>query len=177
VMLGCMALRWRGSPALAYAALAFVGLRLAITTWGWQEDSRAFEQHLAALDQVPAGARILVLVPYSEEARPQQRDFSHLAGYAVVRRDAFVNSNFSVPGLHMLGVKKGGAFRADPSQHLHVSGSEANALRGALRSVPAGEFDFVWILGKSGPVRGSGGLEIVYQDGPTALLRVGKAAP
>ena len=116
----------------------------------------------------------MTLVPYGADGPPEALpDFSHVGGYAVVRRDAFTNTNFSVTGLHMLGVKLNTPLRADPSQHLWVGDEPGARLADQISALPLGDFDFVWSLVRPEEFEPPG-LTAVYRDESTTLLRIEK---
>lgn len=87
--------------------------RMVVTTFDWHRESQITAQNLRALDHIPRGARVRTFS--IEKVKTLQRSpYSHISGYAVVRRDALVNSNFAIPGVHMLSVKAPNF--ADPDQ-------------------------------------------------------------
>lgn len=102
MVLGSLAIS--SSSPWRWAFLALFAARLVVTTTEWHEQSQIFAQNLHALDHIPRGARVRT---YSIETNGalQRSPYTHLSGYAVVRNDALVNSNFAIPGVHLLNVK------------------------------------------------------------------------
>ena len=110
----------RVREALALAALAFYGARMAGTGAAMVLWDRQFTQDLAVLDSVPVNAGLVSLTlkpclhwdPWQHERR------THFAGYALARRHAFANDQWDAPGAQLLRVHNpaAGQFARDPSQ-------------------------------------------------------------
>jgi len=163
-----LAIRGGGSFLVA-ASLVLVALRLGITAFGWHQDAQAYERHLSALNSVPKGARILVLVP-SDTHRPYAfRPMGHLADFAVVRRDALVNSQWVNTGAIPVQVKLNAdiPYYADPSQYI-----AAEKVAHALATVPPDRFDYVWVLGRYPDGPKPDNLAAAYADEATKLFRI-----
>ena len=168
----------RIAGGIALAAAAVLGVRLAATTAGFVAYDRAYARHLAALDRVPRGSRIASFVEFKCQT-PWRRDrLERLDGIAIVRRDAFTNGQWDVPGAQLLTPlgAAGTKFNADPS-NLVRSGRCPRDLRGVLAqriaALPRDRFEFVWIFGFSPaalPVWP--GLEPVFADEATILYRI-----
>ncbi len=189
---GILALTWSGSAAAA-ARVAWVGValfvaQLALVSIGWAKQDQAYERHLQALDHVPAGSRLLALMPqWSFRAPPwlcgadswRLDALSHLPDLAIVRRDAFVNTQWARAGSQLLVVRynRDTRYHADPSQFVIVGagcrGSHKPAMRKILDEFPRERFDFVWLLRTSqGLPSLPGWLERVYADEDSALYRI-----
>jgi hypothetical protein len=88
--------------AVAYIGMALLGLRW----WSPGPASRlcaGLPRQLAALHHVEPGSRVLAFVEHTcleESWRNTRRD--HLASLASLYRQAWVNDNWAVPGLHMV---------------------------------------------------------------------------
>jgi hypothetical protein len=165
LMVGCLALAWRAPRWLLLLAPALFLVRLGYTTIDWSRDSRETAKVLAALDQVPRGARIASLA-VTERTDWGYNAQEHICGYAVVRKDALTNCNFALPGVHMLTIKQGGALFRDPYHRmLHWPGTPID-LTGFE---PARHAGWLWYHGAMMPRRLPPGYEAVAQ-GPHWLL-------
>lgn len=165
LLVGCLALAWRAPRWLLLLAPALFLARLGYTTMDWQRDSRETAKLVAALDQVPEGARIASLV-VTERTVWGYNAQEHICGYAVVRKDALANCNFALPGVHMLTISQGGALFRDPYHRmLHWPGTPVD-LSGFE---PARHADWLWYHGQTMPRRLPAGFETVVQ-GPRWLL-------
>jgi hypothetical protein len=165
LLVGCLALAWRSPRWLLLLAPALFLVRLGYTTIDWSRDSRETAKLLAALDQVPRGARIASLV-VTERTVWGYNAQEHICGYAVVRKDALTNCNFALPGVHMLTIKQGGALFRDPYHRmLHWPGTPID-LSGFE---PARHAQWLWYHGQTMPRRLPPGYETVVQ-GPRWLL-------
>ena len=167
LMLCVLGLDWpEGRLAAALAPLLYLG-RLAVTTLSWQADSAETERLLAALDQVPRGARVAsaVLVPF-ENWRLDH--FEHIGAYAVLRRDALVNANFAVAQIHMLHLRHDGY--VDPSQRLLLFHDQPVDLADFK---PADAAEWLWYVGEREPTSLPAG-EVVWRHGHSLLVRLAK---
>jgi hypothetical protein len=164
-LVGCVALAWRAPRWLLLLAPALFLVRLGYTTIDWNRDSRETERVLAALGQVPRGARIASLVA-TERTVWGYNAQEHVCGYAVVRKDALTNCMFALPGVHMLTIKQGGPLFRDPYHRmLHWPGTPID-LSGYE---PARHAEWLWYHGAMMPRRLPPGYEAVAQ-GPHWLL-------
>jgi hypothetical protein len=147
LLVGCLALAWRSPRWLLLLAPALFLVRLGYTTIDWERDSRETAKVIAALDQIPSGARIASLV-VTERTVWGYNAQEHICGYAVVRKDALTNCNFALPGVHMLTIKHGGALFRDPYHRmLHWPGTPID-LSGFE---PARHADWLWYHGAMMP--------------------------
>ena len=133
----------RGVPAHHAALVAGLGLafflaRLGATTVSfWQYDGD-YRRNLAALDHVPEGARLVRL--------------EHLPGLATVRRLAFTNEQWSMPGAQLLTVRyrAAGKFAHDPSEIITPYKCPRERwwkpVDLALATVPRTAFDYIWMI-------------------------------
>jgi hypothetical protein len=165
--------------ACAIAALALLALRLLVAAQGYAAYDRDFTSHLRALDRIAPGSKVAALVGYScyrpwREARTQ-----HLASLAVVRRHAFVNTHWNVPGAELLVPKGalGTPYNADPSQFVMDFRRCPTDLRprlaATIAAVPRDVFDYVWVFGfPPASLPAYAGLRPLYADGASVLYAV-----
>lgn len=165
LLVGCLTLAWRAPRLVVLAACALFLTRLGYTTIDWSRDSRETGRLLAALDQVPRGARIANLV-VTERMVWGFNGQEHICGYAVVRKDALSNCNFALPDIHMLTIRGGGPLFRDPYHRmLHWPGTPID-LSGYE---PARHAEWFWFVGQMMPRELPPGYETVAQ-GPRWLL-------
>ncbi len=141
----------RLSGALAIAGLAFFAARLAVTTATFADIDRVWRGQLAALDHVTPGSRVLVQAnaPCSRRWRSDRVD--HIGSFAIVRRDAFTNDQWAMPGAQLVSVRYlGGApFVVDPSQMMRPPSCRAygeTTMAITMRRLPAAGFDYLWMI-------------------------------
>ena len=147
LMLGCLSLGWRAPRwALLLACALFLG-RLAVTTESWHRNSQETASALTLLDKVPQGARMASIV-ITERWRWGYNPQEHIGGYAVVRKDALINSNFALPNIHMLTIREGGEFFRDPYHRLMHKAHAPIELKGYI---PADGMDWFWYIGEERP--------------------------
>ncbi len=135
---------------LAVAAVAFLGLRLTVQTIGWARTAVLQQDQLAALDHIPRGSRVFVLVTLPCESAWSSHRMDHLGLMAIVRRDAFVNGVWDMPS-SQLTVHRPDAtgFVYAGSQTLFPAGCRYTPrydLPRALATMPRAAFDFVWLI-------------------------------
>ena len=101
----------------------------------------------------------------------------HLGGLAVVRRDAFTNDNWDMPGAQLLTLRyRAGAFSEDPSQMVEAPGCKFRGrlnLAEAIATFPRDRFDFVWLIDAvpdNWPQ--DAGLRMIWHSASGALYRV-----
>ena len=124
----------RVATVLAIGGALFFGVRTAGTIWSFVEHDRAFDAQLKALDVVEPGARIMVLVNVNCVGQWRTTRMDHLGSQAIVRRDAFVNGQWVMPGAQLLSViyKPAGRF-ADRSVAVAAAAIVPGAQRADLR--------------------------------------------
>jgi hypothetical protein len=163
---------------LAVAGLAFVLVRFGANTASFALYDRAWDRELAALDHVPRGARLVSLVGARCRGDWTMLRYDHLPGLAVVRREAFSNDQWSVPGAQLLQTHypAAGPFEKDPSHIVALADCPVKRWRRldeALRIMPWDAFDYLWLIDP--PLydrRLTEGLEPVWRSGASVLYRI-----
>jgi hypothetical protein len=171
-MLGCLSVDLRPKRWMLWLCAALFLLRLGVTASAWHRESQALEQMLPALDKAPQGAVMAEAVLYELEDW-QFGAFEHAAGYAVVRRDALVNINFAVKGVHMLELNGTRADFIDPSQRIfHSRGAKVD-----LSSFgPAQQAGYLWYIGGPVPSQLPPGAVVIYRTAGSLFARLAKPA-
>ena len=163
---------------VAYAGMALLGLRLAITAGSFATYAQDYKSQLAALHHVEPGSRVLAFVEHScleESWRNTRRD--HLASLASLYRQAWVNDNWAVPGLHMVvpRFRPGRNFTADPSEFVWSRACQGGRLRSvdtALKYAPIERVDYVWLIDTGLPRNPDSRLQLVWQQDRSLLFAV-----
>jgi hypothetical protein len=171
LMVACLAIDWQLPRWVLYLAPALFLGRLAATTEGWLAGSRETAQLLGALDHVPQGARIASAVA-SDQSLWRFNTFEHIGSYAVVRRDALVNSNFAIPRVHMLTMRDGGRNFIDASQRIKFRPGDTIDLGNYQ---PALQADYLWYVGHPEPSRLPPGAIVIWRSDHGLLARLAKA--
>jgi hypothetical protein len=153
-------------------ALLFL-VRVGETSIGWIQRGNEIEADLAALEHVPMGARIAVLAHSSECGVWPLAGRNHAPSLAIVRRHAFVNTEWNIPGQHLMQpiYNEGQGFNDSRSVELFnpAFGCPGFRVRTFLRYLPRERFDYVWIWEAEAPPAAFSWLTPVY-TGPTARL-------
>jgi hypothetical protein len=149
---------------------------------GFAQYDRDFTRHLRALDHVPAGASIVTFAPDICHVAPlawRLPRLNQLSGMAVVRREAFVNSQWVIPGGQLLTAlrARGTKFNSDPSQVITPKPDCAGPLWPEvvrrLREIPRDRFDYLWLIGFDMAQASSiPEAEQLYSDDQSALYRL-----
>lgn len=174
---------WSGAKpkiarAVAVGGLVVLALRLVAIGVGFLDYKEDYARQLSALSHVEPGSRVLVFVEHScmeEDWRNTRRD--HVASLASIYRQAWVNDNWAVPGLHMLGptFRPARYFAADPSEFVWSRNCGKGRLRtvdGALKRAPIDKVDYVWLIGTDMPERVDLRLSLIWQDDDSLLFAV-----
>lgn len=136
---------------VAVLALAFVTARTATTSYSFVRYAQDHERYLQALSHIPRGARVVALI-----APPCPRGWSvprivHLPSMAIVRRDAFVNDQFDMPGAQLVGVDPQipADFAYHSSEQVRLPGCDRPEplLGDRIAAIPRGAFDRLWLIG------------------------------
>jgi hypothetical protein len=167
LMIGSLAITWRVPRWLFWAAPALFLVRIGLTTVAWREHSQELQADLGALDYIPRGAKVAGVVVV-DEVWPLN-PFEHAPSYAVIRRDALVNSLFAVPGVHMLQLKEGGKYFVDPYHRiLHWPGAPIDL----ADYIPAREAQYLWYFGREQPDSMPPGARVIYRTPQSFLARL-----
>ena len=168
---------------LAIMALAFSAARTAATTYSLAHASARYDQALGALNHLPVGARLVSFVGHSCYTIWSTNRMEHLPAMALVRRRAFSNDQWEMPGAQLLHTKRPEAypFRHDPAQIVtarHCRGEFWRSLNDSLATFPRAAFDYVWIIDPPAyDPRALGGMTRVWQNGDDALYRIDNQTP
>lgn len=136
----------------AMAALLFFVVRLGATTIDFVEKDRDYRVQLEAIDHIPPGARVMTLVDLPCEGQWAPTKLDHIGNLALVRRHAFVNGQWEMPGAQLLRVdhkRVFGRYAADPSQIVRPQGCRAPYLQSyeaSLAGFPREHFDYLWLI-------------------------------
>lgn len=168
----------RTAKVVAYTGMILLGLRLVITGASFADYAQDYRKQLVALQHVEPGSRVLAFVEHScleESWRNTRRD--HLASLASIYRQAWVNDNWAVPGLHLLvpRFRPGRNFTADPSEFVwseRCAGGRLRSVDVALKYAPIERVDYVWLIDTGLPKRPDPRLQLVWQDGRSMLFAV-----
>lgn len=173
---GARRLQW--AKAVAYLGMALLAVRLTVTAWSFNDYAEDYKKQLSALTHVEPGSRVLAFVEHScldESWRNTRRD--HLASLASLYRQAWVNDNWAVPGLHMIvpRFRPGRNFTADPSEFVwsrRCAGGWRRTVETALKAAPIERVDYVWLIDTGMPRRADPRLQLVWQEGRSRLFKV-----
>ena len=134
---------------LAVAAVGFMLVRLAGTTASMAIAGARQNEQLKALDHVPVGSRVAVLV-WDKCKQWSLRRSDHLGAIATVRREAYTNDHWPMAGSSLLKVDypAAGWFQRDPSQIVRDRGCrfEGWYIDTALDYLPGPAFDYLWLV-------------------------------
>jgi hypothetical protein len=184
VAVAVIAIRFHRRPAgklgsvIAVAGLAFFAARTAGTTISFWQFDRTYDRELAALDHVPRGAKLVTFIGRTCREKWRMSRLEHISALALVRRDAFSNDQWAMPGAQLLTVDYPGpkTFTGDPSQMVTPAFCRGEAWRPidrALAFLPREAFDYVWLVRP--PVYDPGltrGLQPIWRSDTSVLYRI-----
>ena len=161
---------------IAALATGFFVARLIGTTIAFVQIANAQERDWQALDALPPGGRVLVLVDAQGEAGWGSPRRWHIAGLAIARRRMFTNTQWSVPGQHLIRPRVADAapYDRDPSSLAFPPGSQGGwvDIDTAIRDFDRCSFDAVWTIGFPAGRARSPDLIRTWSDRDSAVYRV-----
>lgn len=166
--------RTDAAPVLAVLGALFFAQRMLVATASMALAGQAQAAAERVLPALPRGAAVLVLVKEPCMVAWNSPRFGHLGGLAVIARDAFVNTQWTLAGQQLVRPRHQGAYASDPSQFIrpwdcpeHPPGL-ARALHGFDTSV----FTHVWMLDFPANQRVTPSLREVARAPRSVLYRV-----
>ena len=144
------------SKLLTSCAIAFFLVRIAGLSLSMVQYDRSYSAALSQIDGIPQGSRVATFIPQtcqSSFANWGGSRLEHIGGMVVVRKNGFVNSEWTIEGLQLLKVRHtaAGDFQSDPSEFVHLKPCGFDdgrpLLSDALARLPRNAFDYVWVLG------------------------------
>ncbi len=144
---------WTGRTAtvLAIFGLIFAGSRIGATTASLVIAADAQQDRLAAIEQLPRGARVATFVgrPCGDQWKLPRN--THLGAMVIVRKEGFSNDQWVIEGANLLGLNYRGAgrFASDPSQMVQPNSCRRREywpIDYSLLHVPRDGFDYVWLV-------------------------------
>ncbi|MHA3793197.1 hypothetical protein [Sphingomonas sp. YL-JM2C] len=137
--------------SIAAIALAIFGVRVWQATVQFTGISAYQEQQLAALDHVDRNARVFALVDLPCLSRWESPRLEHLGAMAIVRREAFVNGQWTMAGAQLLSITYAPAkgYAEDPTQVMRPRRCRAPRSRSIESSIalfPREAFDYLWLI-------------------------------
>ncbi len=139
------------ASVIALLALAFVTARSVATTISYARYAEDHARWLKVLPSIPRGARVVAFV-----APPCPRGWNvpriiHLPSMAIIRRDAFVNDQFDMPGAQLVAVgpsiPRDFAYHSSAQVRLPGCDRPEPLLADRIAQIPRGAFDHLWLLG------------------------------
>lgn len=168
----------RSVRLIAAASLAFFLVRTAGTTasfWLYDQD---YDRQAAAIEHIPQHARLVSFVEQKACTQPwAQSRLEHFPSLALVRKRAFANDQWQMPGAQLLRVRyaAGAPLNADPMQVVtpnQCRGEYWLRLDQALSKLPRAAYDYVWIINASDYDRSlMKGYKPIWRDGASILYR------
>ena len=136
---------------IAALALIIFGFRLYQSTDRYIAFANYQEEQLVALDHVEPQSRVFVLVDLPCLSRWESPRLEHLGAMAIVRREAFVNGQWTMPGAQLLSIKYAPAkgYAEDPTQVMRPKRCRAKRARSIESSIalfPRQAFDYLWLI-------------------------------
>lgn len=173
----------RARAALAVVGLAFFATRTVATTISYAMVANTANQALGALDHVPERARLVTFVGRTCSTSWFTGRLEHLPALAIVRRRAFSNDQWEVPGAQLMRSvypqtrdRLEAHYGRDPSQMVTPPPCPNpiwKPLNWALTYLPREKFDYIWLINPP-PFDASllKGTTLLWQDGPDRLYRI-----
>jgi hypothetical protein len=172
---------WTGRAGAVFAVLglAFFAARIGANTASFWLYDQAYDRELAAVEHIPREARLVSFVGVPCRREWGMSRLEHLPAFALVRRDAYSNDQWSMSGAQLLTARYPSPdnwFSRDPSQQVLARpcrGERWQTLDQALATFPRDMFDHVWLISPPPhePVL-TDGMEEIWRSGTSVLYRV-----
>lgn len=170
---------------IAIGALIIFGVRIYQSTERFAGFSDFQEKQLAALDHVDRNSRVFALVELPCLSRWESPRLEHLGAMAIVRRESFVNGQWTMPGAQLLSIRYAPAkgYAEDPTQVMRPKRCRAPRARTIESSValfPRAAFDYLWLInaGREHWPINDRTLELIWDGGERgALYRIHNRDP
>lgn len=137
--------------AVALLALAIFGFRIYLSTVRYEAFSSHQEAQLQAVEHIETGSRVFVLVDLPCLSRWESPRMEHLGAMAIVRKQAFVNGQWTMAGAQLLSIKYAPAkgYAEDPTQVMrpkHCRAWNARSIESSIALFPRQAFDYLWLI-------------------------------
>ena len=165
--------RWE--KRVAGLAAAFFVIRMATTTLAFVLFAQGQTAALRAIDAMPQGASVLVLVNEPAADNWTNPRLGHIAGLAIARRRIFTNEQWALAGQQLVRPLHPSAapFDRDPSQLIYpatVPGSMS--LGQAIATFDRRTFGYVWTIGFPTGAACAADLQVIWFNASSTLYRV-----
>jgi len=136
---------------IAGLALIIFAVRIYQSTERFIAFSTWQEKQLAALDHIAPQSRVFALVDLPCLSRWESPRLEHLGAMAIVRREAFVNGQWTMPGAQLLSIKYAPAkgYAEDPTQVMRPKRCRmrtARTIESSIALFPRQAFDYLWLI-------------------------------
>ena len=136
---------------IAALALIIFGFRLYQSTVHFAAFADYHEKQLRALDYVDPESRVFALVDLPCLSRWESPRLEHLGAMAIVRREAFVNGQWTMPGAQLLSIRYAPAkgYAEDPTQVMRPKrcrAPRARSIESSIALFPRQAFDYLWLI-------------------------------
>ena len=163
---------------MVIAGAAFFLVRTTATTVSFARHEKDIRAELEVLPNIPVGSRVAAFIDRTCQAPWSHDRRTHLSSIGLARRSLFVNDQFSMGGVQLVGVHypAAGVFTSDPSQmvvHRHCPGEDLRTLSESIDMLPRSAFDYVWLINISHR-RGVdfSGLTPIWQQASSTLYKI-----
>ena len=177
--LGLLAIRVRPGHALlerhlALAGTAFFAMRIATTTVAFLLFTQGQNAALRAIDVLPPGGAVLVLVDEPSMKSWFNPRLSHIAGIAIARRRVFANEQWALAGQQLIHPlhPQAAPFDSDPSQIVPPPNNPDRSLDQAIAAFDRCTFRRVWTIGFPAGRAHAADLTAIWSDGHSAVYAV-----
>jgi hypothetical protein len=173
----------RFARMLAIAATLFVVIRIGGNTLSFWMYDQTYQRELAAVDHIPEHARVVAFVQVRCRQPWGMTRIEHLPAIALVRKHAYSNDQWQMPGGQLLSsrLQGGGGWRYDPAQQVTkeaCTGEYWRTIDESLRTFPRQVFDYVWLIEPPEfDASLAKGLQPVWRSGASVLYRVVDRTP
>lgn len=176
---------WSNAPArnarlIALSGTAVLLVRFAAIAASFAAYDADYRGQLRALDHVASGSRVLVYRHQScSNVEWRMSRLEGLPALASLRKQAWINGQWTIPGVHMLQTKfnpvQAGEKAISPmAWDRRCPDSDGRSLDQVLREAPLSQVDYLWLLDTGFPATPPQTARLLWQWNGSALYRVGQ---
>ena len=160
---------------IAALAAAFFVVRMTTTTLAFVLFAQGQTAALRAIDAMPQGASVLVLVNEPAADNWTNPRLGHIAGLAISRRRIFTNEQWALAGQQLVRPLHPSAapFDRDPSQLIYPATVPGGMSLGqAIARFDRRTFGYVWTVGFPTGAACAADLQVIWSNASSTLYRV-----
>lgn len=167
---------------IAGGAVILFAMRIGVTAYVWRGTDRAFDAHLALLEQIPRDAHVFGLkVEPCPKSWYRAGRINHLHQYVTIRKGGYINGLFQDSGWNQVQLrhKSTGPFDFNMGPTIRDAACPpaygGQTFQSSIAQFPRDRYDYLWLMSKAPlPEFDASGLKLIGSNGNDRLYTVTK---